>query len=256
MSKRLIRPISSSLTSLLYPTPPHRPSFLRHARLTHPDSPSYDPSYTVSGLPVKFQDVVEGWERVKGEENDSATAMDLLRDYITSGSASTSAAGGGITAAELEEAGRMKRGGLDKGGMWDAVDFILGSKGSPATEETRGIVSGEGSVAARTIESRMRTKLTSTYSPSHMSIANISHTHNVPPNSETHFTITIVSSAFDSMPRLKRHRHVLGNLQEYIDEGVHSVVIKAKTVEEWDGKEARGERCRGGDGSLRKRNEG
>ncbi len=46
---------------------------------------------------------------------------------------------------------------------------------------------------AQTIEQKLRLALT----PSHIEVINESHNHHVPPNSETHFKVIIVSEAFD-----------------------------------------------------------
>lgn len=89
--------------------------------------------------------------------------------------------------------------------------------------------------------------------------------HNVPINSETHFKVIIASSAFaQHKTPLARHRAVNSVLAEEVaaDGPVHALSIVAKTPEQWDKMVADGKadigaspNCRGGDGSLPKRNE-
>ena len=50
------------------------------------------------------------------------------------------------------------------------------------------------------IESKIKTALI----PSHLEIINESHKHNVPPDSESHFKLVIVSSAFEGNPLVRR----------------------------------------------------
>jgi BolA protein len=76
-------------------------------------------------------------------------------------------------------------------------------------------------------------KLTSTFAPSHLSVANESYMHNVPKGAETHFKVVVVSDAFDGVGVLKRHRAVNECLKEDLDAGVHALSIVAKTPQQW-----------------------
>ena len=97
----------------------------------------------------------------------------------------------------------------------------------------------------------------------HLSATNESSGHNVPPNSETHFLVTVVTPAFDGVSRLGRHRAVNDALRGQLEDGggVHALRIAAKSGEEWEGlaedeREAvagKAPSCRGGDGSLPER---
>lgn len=86
------------------------------------------------------------------------------------------------------------------------------------------------------IAQSIRSKLTSAFSPSELSIKNDSHKHahhrDSPGGSETHFVVQIVSPAFAGKSLMARHRAVYGLLQDEIDAGVHALSIKAKTPEE------------------------
>lgn len=88
----------------------------------------------------------------------------------------------------------------------------------------------------------------------HLDVANVSHTHNVPPGSETHFNVVAVSSAFEGMKLVDRHRLINSLLAEELSsEGpIHALSITAKTVVQWEKSAAvhKTPPCLGGDGSL------
>ena len=82
-----------------------------------------------------------------------------------------------------------------------------------------------------------------------------------PKNAETHFKVVVVSSKFDDVKGLGRHRIVNSILaKEIATEGpVHALSIVAKTPAQWKEMELTGSgnvvidkspSCRGGDGSL------
>lgn len=86
-------------------------------------------------------------------------------------------------------------------------------------------------------------------SPTVLEVENESHRHSVPPNSETHFKVTLVSERFDGLLPVKRHQQVYKLLADEMSGPVHALALHLYTPEEW---EARGgERpdspdCRGG----------
>ena len=49
---------------------------------------------------------------------------------------------------------------------------------------------------------------------------------------ESHFTVTLVSEKFVGLSAVARHRLVYDVLKPLMDEGLHALVIKAKTPEE------------------------
>lgn len=85
--------------------------------------------------------------------------------------------------------------------------------------------------------------------------------HNVPPNSETHFKVIVISEKFkEAKTPIKRHRMVNDVLREEVakDGPVHALSIVAMTPDKWRERLERSEgevvgpspNCRGGDGSL------
>mmetsp|Transcript_22959 Transcript_22959/g.53224 ORF Transcript_22959/g.53224 Transcript_22959/m.53224 type:complete len:95 (+) Transcript_22959:94-378(+) len=78
-----------------------------------------------------------------------------------------------------------------------------------------------------------------------------------PENSETHFKVIVVSDKFSNTKTpLQRHRMIHTILKEELDGPVHALSIVAKTPQQWDkeGEVPPSPSCRGGDGSLPKRN--
>ncbi|MCJ1280287.1 hypothetical protein MMC21_008114 [Puttea exsequens] len=101
------------------------------------------------------------------------------------------------------------------------------------------------------IEDAIRTKLTTTLHPTHLTIHNDSHLHahhaamrSLPsPSKETHFRLVIVSDAFRGKMQPARHRMVYGLLREEMERegGVHALQIRARTGEE-EGREMEAKR--------------
>ena len=77
----------------------------------------------------------------------------------------------------------------------------------------------------QTIESKLQSELT----PSHLEVVNESHMHSVPPNSETHFKLVLVSDAFDGMLPVRRHQLLYKVLADELAGPVHALSVKALT---------------------------
>jgi BolA protein len=56
---------------------------------------------------------------------------------------------------------------------------------------------------SKPVEHAIRRKLTETLNPLHLDVFNESYMHNVPPGSETHFKVVVVSDKFDNLPLIK-----------------------------------------------------
>lgn len=87
--------------------------------------------------------------------------------------------------------------------------------------------------SSRPVERTIRTKLSSTLQPDHLEVHNESHMHAVPPGSESHFRVLVVSSRFEGLPLIQRHRLVNEALKEELSGCVHALAIQAKTPEQW-----------------------
>ena len=84
------------------------------------------------------------------------------------------------------------------------------------------------------IENQIQTKLNSAFQPAFLDVENESHKHNVPPGSESHFRVTIVSEEFEGMSLVKRHQRINAVRSEEIEGPVHALSIRAKTPEQWE----------------------
>ncbi|MEM1398651.1 MAG: BolA family protein [Pseudomonadota bacterium] len=82
----------------------------------------------------------------------------------------------------------------------------------------------------------MRVKLTDAFSPERLDIIDESHLHaghaGHDGGGESHFTVTIVSRAFQGQNRVARQRQVYGILAEELADRVHALALKTVTPEE------------------------
>ncbi|WP_165854903.1 BolA family protein [Marinobacter sp. JSM 1782161] len=86
---------------------------------------------------------------------------------------------------------------------------------------------------AAPIQSAIEKKLTDGFQADHLRVENESHMHSVPPNSETHFKVTLVSGDFEGKNRVKRHQAIYGALGAELQAGVHALALHLYTPEEW-----------------------
>lgn len=101
-------------------------------------------------------------------------------------------------------------------------------------------------IVQRTIERKLAEALT----PDHLEVVNESSNHSVPPGSETHFKVVIVSSVFEGRPLVERHRMVTRLLAEQLNTVVHALALHTFTPSQWAerGGAADSPACRGGMG--------
>jgi BolA protein len=83
------------------------------------------------------------------------------------------------------------------------------------------------------IATTIEKKLLSAFSPLHLDVINESNNHNVPPGSESHFKVTIVSNQFEGDRLIKRHRAVNSILTEELAENIHALALHTYTEKEW-----------------------
>ncbi len=98
------------------------------------------------------------------------------------------------------------------------------------------------------IEAKVRNAL----APEYFEIANESGQHNVPPGSESHFRLVVVSAAFEGKRLIARHRALNSALADELAGPVHALALHTYTPQEWRAREGAPESpaCRGGDGSF------
>jgi BolA protein len=83
------------------------------------------------------------------------------------------------------------------------------------------------------IATTIEKKLLSAFSPLHLDVINESNNHNVPPGSESHFKVIIVSNQFEGDRLIKRHRAVNSILAEELAEKIHALALHTYTEKEW-----------------------
>lgn len=88
-----------------------------------------------------------------------------------------------------------------------------------------------------TIQDLVEQRIAANFDPVFVEIVNESAMHNVPPGSESHFKVTLVSQAFDSMRSVKRHQAVYGVLAEYMGSPIHALALHTYTTDEWGRRE-------------------
>lgn len=83
-------------------------------------------------------------------------------------------------------------------------------------------------------EVRISQILQQALAPEYMELENESSKHSVPPNSETHFRVVLVSKKFEGQSRIERQRLVNGLLAAELKSGLHALTQKTMTPAEWE----------------------
>ncbi|WP_194089731.1 transcriptional regulator BolA [Vibrio hibernica] len=84
------------------------------------------------------------------------------------------------------------------------------------------------------IQDMIEKKLQASFSPQYLEVLNESNMHNVPPGSESHFKVVIVSDEFDGKRLIMRHRAVNTVLAEELSNHIHALSIHTYTKTEWE----------------------
>lgn len=100
------------------------------------------------------------------------------------------------------------------------------------------------------IQSSIENKLRTSLAPVHLEVINESHMHSVPPGSESHFKVIVVSEQFTGKSLIEQQRLVNALLAEELEGGVHALTMKTLTPERWQALGGKVElvspACRGG----------
>lgn len=83
------------------------------------------------------------------------------------------------------------------------------------------------------VQQSIEAKLVGGLAAVHLEVLNESHMHSVPPNSETHFKVIVVSDDFAGKTRVARHQTINGLLADELAGPVHALSIQAHTPDEW-----------------------
>ena len=83
------------------------------------------------------------------------------------------------------------------------------------------------------IQESIEQKITQSLAPAHLEVINESHMHNVPPGSESHFKVIVVTDEFDGLNRVRRHQRINGILEKELREDIHALSMQTMTPGEW-----------------------
>lgn len=83
------------------------------------------------------------------------------------------------------------------------------------------------------IQSTLEQKLKDGLQAHHLEVVNESGNHNVPPGSESHFKVVVVSPQFDGKNLVQRHRLVYDLLAREMAGGVHALALHTYTEADW-----------------------
>lgn len=89
------------------------------------------------------------------------------------------------------------------------------------------------STSATPIQDAIHDELVRSFAPAVLEVINESGGHNVPPGSETHFKVVVVSAQFEGQALVHRHRAVNRSLAAQLQAGVHALSIQALTPAQW-----------------------
>ena len=88
-------------------------------------------------------------------------------------------------------------------------------------------------MSATPVQDAIHDELVRSFEPSVLQVINESSGHNVPPGSETHFKVVVVSESFAGQSLVSRHRAVNRSLAAQLQGGVHALSIQALTPAQW-----------------------
>ncbi|MFK8028410.1 MAG: BolA family protein [Gammaproteobacteria bacterium] len=86
------------------------------------------------------------------------------------------------------------------------------------------------------IQTAIEEKINHSLSPTYLEVLNESNNHNVPPGSESHFKVTVVSDEFEGKMLIARHRIINKLLTDELAGAVHALSIHSFTPSEWQEK--------------------
>ena len=99
------------------------------------------------------------------------------------------------------------------------------------------------------VQSVIEEKLTNGIDAMHLEVENESNNHNVPPGSESHFKVVLVSNAFEGQSLIARHRTINKLLEDELKNQIHALALHTYTEAEWrdrHGEAPMSPPCRGG----------
>mgnify|MGYP000689953749 CR=1 FL=1 len=99
------------------------------------------------------------------------------------------------------------------------------------------------------VQQSIEQALTAEFTPLHLEVENESSQHSVPPNSETHFRVVLVSEVFAGQRKVARHQRVYSALAAQLAGPVHALALHTYAPDEWQSRQSpapESPACRGG----------
>ena len=83
------------------------------------------------------------------------------------------------------------------------------------------------------IQNRIEKKLSEAFQLEYFEVLNESYQHNVPENSESHFKVVLISSEFEGLKLIVRHKKVNQVLAAELQDEIHALAVHTFTPDEW-----------------------
>jgi BolA protein len=83
------------------------------------------------------------------------------------------------------------------------------------------------------VQETIENKLAEGFDALHLEVVNESSNHNVPPGSESHFKVVLVSNDFEDQNLIARHRAVNKLLEDELTNKIHALALHTYTEAEW-----------------------
>jgi len=83
------------------------------------------------------------------------------------------------------------------------------------------------------VQSTIEAKLADAFAPHELQVTNESHMHNVPPGSESHFKVVLVSDVFSGLRQVKRHQLIYAELSEELEGPIHALALHTYAPADW-----------------------
>ncbi len=84
-----------------------------------------------------------------------------------------------------------------------------------------------------TVQAEIESKLAEALPLQHLEVINESDQHNVPPGSESHFKVVLVSDEFEPLREVARHQHIYKILADEVSNKIHALALHTYTPVEW-----------------------
>lgn len=84
-----------------------------------------------------------------------------------------------------------------------------------------------------TVQAQIEQKLQAALAPDMLEVVNESFMHAVPPGSESHFKVVVVSDKFAGKRTVARHQAIYQVLADEVKNRIHALAIHVYTPDEW-----------------------